>query len=204
MRKILILVVCLLVVACGKYDYSIHMTEEEKLILNKFDERGYCEGGRDILNNFVGSQRQEKPIIVGKPFCDVPMAMNSAETYDCQLPQLSKGVIEAYRSVVGRDYADHCGFKRETPKYKGKYKEAIGAEPKDVDTYKKNGDEVVDVLSLDKYDEMLHAVKTCNRAKQRMITITSSGNELTVVHYDEIMTLLHKCKQYELEKAMQH
>lgn len=57
------------------------------------------------------------------------------------------------------------------------------------------------ILSPQMYDELISAVKTCNRATVESMQF-KSGATLTPEQYDKVMNIIIECKSYQLEKAI--
>ena len=57
------------------------------------------------------------------------------------------------------------------------------------------------VLSPQLYDELITAVKTCNRATVESMQF-KAGSVLTKEQYDKVMSIVLECKDYQLQKAI--
>lgn len=57
------------------------------------------------------------------------------------------------------------------------------------------------VLSPQMYDELISAVKTCNRATISATQFTM-GSTLTPEEYDNVMKIIMECKKFQLEQAI--
>lgn len=57
------------------------------------------------------------------------------------------------------------------------------------------------VLSPQLYDELITAVKTCNRATVESMQF-KAGSVLTKEQYEKVMSIVLECKDYQLQKAI--
>lgn len=205
-------------VACGcnknQHSFTSALSEDENLVISVLDQKGYCEHARPIIVNSAkrvrlsnGSRSHPKYELPKKDgFCDLVGAFNVATRTSCGKASLSKGISDAYFQVYGADYATRCSLKMATLGKDGRSEVVVEEVPetmkKDIDTFVEDA-KVVQVLTLDKYDDLIEAVGSCARAKQQTMSFTSAGKALTVQDYDAVMITVHQCKMYELEKALQ-
>lgn len=188
-------------VLSGCYDEPANSTSEEILILDKLDKRGFCSRGQSHLVSYTLRERKDKPLILGKPFCDMPSAFRSASTAGKCNDGGQRNIADAYKEVMGKSYEEVCN--PEVVHTSTETKEDFKQKPLgDVDTYQEQGTKVTRI-SLDKYKELIDAAQTCNRAKDKLLDLTQSMEPLTDTDYNDVMSLLHNCKRFELEQALQ-
>ncbi len=94
-----------------------------------------------------------------------------------------------YKIMYGITYDQACG---RTPRFTTK-----DPEIEVINTAKNSG-----VLSNAQVKEITEAVKTCERAKVKVINIKDSGKKLTVGDYEKIMDITSDCNDFLLEKAL--
>lgn len=180
------------------------MTPDERLFMKTVFIGGNCSGGsfyesiaaaRGITESSSYSAAIDAAEKAGenhKPFCDVPAQFRSLsniyyDKYSCMKDRDYQYTL--YEELYGETYHEACGLSGKTSS----------------DTPKKSQKPQESLISLELYDQVILAARTCERARQELMMITSKnpGNPvITVEEYNRISEIALKCKAYEMEKAV--
>ncbi len=127
-------------------------------------------------------------IVPSETLCDVYPYVQLDEAR-WPLGKYKLNMNKIYKIMYGITYDQACG---KTPRFTTK-----DPEIEVINTAKNSG-----VLSNAQVKEITEAVKTCERAKVKVINIKDSGKKLTVADYEKIMDITSDCNDFLLEKAL--
>ncbi len=142
------------------------------------------------------------PDLTEYPLCDVySHVMKDQEIWAMQHPDQKPMTIltDIYQDTYGMTMAQACGFAERTssPVVVKQAVEVVSLAAKD--TIK---GEDTDALTSEMYDKLIESAKTCNRSKNKLLGLTENKEYLTGTDYQDVMSVVMKCKLFELEKEL--
>lgn len=175
----------------GCSDWSDHAFVHEARILTTLEKQDdrilVYPNTRNALLQYGQRTYKRKNLPQEQTFCDMRPFVKLDEASWEKAYKMDMNSI--FKSMYGKTYDEACGyttsFKTRTP------------EIEVINTAKNSG-----VLSNDQVREVTEAVKTCDRAKFKVMSIKDSGKKLTVNDYESIMDITADCNDYLLEKAL--
>ncbi|AUR85987.1 membrane lipoprotein [Vibrio phage 1.081.O._10N.286.52.C2] len=166
----------------------------EKKMLNRFivetstpahyNELYSALARRNIYGNDSTNIRPDSEL----PFCDVIEELLISE--EGLRSTYAHTLTNQWREQYGYTLAQSCDY---TPNVSEKLTDEV-TEPSDTN---------VELLAPEEYDKLIAAASNCERAKLKLIELTSSGRPLTVQDGNDTTRLVIGCKMYLLERELQ-
>ncbi len=156
--------------------------------LEKQDDRILLYGNtRKALSEYGQRTYKRKSLPQDQTLCDMrPFIKLDEASWE---KAYKRDINSVFKSMYGKTYDEACGY---TTSFKTKTPEI-----EVINTAKNSG-----VLSNTQVKEITEAVKTCDRAKFKVMSIKDAGKKLTVSDYESVMDITADCNDYLLEKAL--
>lgn len=194
MKKLLIpLLILPLLNACSDWTANVFVHEERILVSleDQDSQKWLYPNTRKALSkkyDRTSKLKNMKSVTPENSLCDVYPYVQLDEA---KLPvgKYKFDMNSIYKVMFGITYDQAC---EKTPRFNTK-----DPEIEVINTAKNSG-----VLSNTQVKEITEAVKTCERAKVKVINLKDSGKKLTVKDYESIMDITSDCNDFLLEKAL--
>lgn len=168
---------------------------------DSIDKTEYLNSTESLLFKMCETQTLKTSVNCKKAYAGTlsKTSMNVSEKSPEDQPFKNQGLIFVIEDRAFKDnYPGMLSMNESWHKYTGKwlYNAPDASQAGDL--------KVVDdsyVLSPQLYDELITAVKTCNRASVSSMQF-KAGSVLSKEQYDQVMNIVLECKDYQLQKAI--
>lgn len=177
----------------GCTDWSTNVFVHEKRIIKTLEDQDTTKAlypnTRAALASYDKRTRERINLPQQQTLCDMAPYLRLDEA---SLGSTYKfNINKVYEQMYSVTFDEACDLK------KSKAFKTKTPEIEVINTAKNSG-----VLSNAQVKEITQAVKTCDRAKFKVMSIKDAGKKLTVDDYEAVMDITADCADYELEKAL--